>query len=267
MNNYERIRTALETLRDELDGYVSSCLKARFGDEDYRRHFAYPDGRDGQENLDVQILTNTMINLWEGVFGVGLKDEVRHLAHQVRKTRNRYAHQEKFDSADTYTSLHEIQRLLEAIGSSRSGEIENAKSALLRDMTLGGASIEATERLAEQAEHSLSPSAVKKARLVLLVSGKESGTSFEFEVPALIGRTNDCAEVHCVDLSEIDGASYISRKHAKVWFEAGEFWIEDLGSSNGTYLMKGDFEKIQKSTIQSGEQVCFGNARFKFLAE
>ena len=62
------------------------------------------------------MLANTVVNNWDDVFSQHLKREAKHLVHQVRKTRSRFAHQESFDHSDAYSALHEAQRLLEAIG-------------------------------------------------------------------------------------------------------------------------------------------------------
>ena len=86
-------------------------MKAEFGDADWQAHYALPEWRGNEFNPDVQVLVNTIINHWDTVFSKGLQLEAKHLVHQVRKTRNRLAHQEKFDLDDTYSALHEVQRL------------------------------------------------------------------------------------------------------------------------------------------------------------
>jgi len=52
--------------------------------------------------------------------------------------------------------------------------------------------------------------------------------SFVPEKPIYIGRSNHCA-------LRLD-SSEISAKHGRLGFESGEFWIEDLGSTNGTFV-------------------------------
>ncbi len=63
----------------------------------------------------------------------------------------------------------------------------------------------------------------------IVVKGEQNFVvSFRPSIPVLIGRANVCSV-------RID-AGEISNKHAKVGFESGKFWIEDLGSTNGTFL-------------------------------
>jgi len=42
-----------------------------------------------------------------------------------------------------------------------------------------------------------------------------------------------------VDLTQDDPESYVSRKHARIFIREGKYHIEDLGSSNGTFVNKG----------------------------
>jgi pSer/pThr/pTyr-binding forkhead associated (FHA) protein len=54
--------------------------------------------------------------------------------------------------------------------------------------------------------------------------------SFAPDQPVFIGRSRQCAlrlDVACV-----------STKHARIGFESGEFWVEDLGSTEGTFVNK-----------------------------
>jgi pSer/pThr/pTyr-binding forkhead associated (FHA) protein len=52
--------------------------------------------------------------------------------------------------------------------------------------------------------------------------------SFSPEQSILIGRSNKC-------LLRVDSAD-VSQEHARLGFESGAFWIEDLGSTNGTFV-------------------------------
>lgn len=52
--------------------------------------------------------------------------------------------------------------------------------------------------------------------------------SFSPDQSILIGRSNKC-------LLRLD-ATDISNEHARLGFESGQFWVEDLGSSNGTFI-------------------------------
>jgi sigma-B regulation protein RsbU (phosphoserine phosphatase) len=51
----------------------------------------------------------------------------------------------------------------------------------------------------------------------------------------------------------------LSRRHAELWFEAGEWKIADLGSSNGTFL--DDVRLATAATLTPGARIRFGGCR------
>ncbi|HET9450829.1 MAG TPA: GGDEF domain-containing protein [Aggregicoccus sp.] len=55
----------------------------------------------------------------------------------------------------------------------------------------------------------------------------------------------------------------VSRHHARVYAQAGSVLVEDLGSTNGTYL--NDRELTGPAPLRSGDRVKVGGALFKFL--
>ena len=63
---------------------------------------------------------------------------------------------------------------------------------------------------------------------VLLVSNPPATISFIPEQPLLVGRSRQCT-------LRVDTPS-ISSRHARIGFESGQFWVEDLGSTNGTFV-------------------------------
>ncbi|MGV3625418.1 MAG: FHA domain-containing protein [Archangium sp.] len=90
---------------------------------------------------------------------------------------------------------------------------------------------------------------------LVIAEGKEAGREFEFDQGSvLIGRTAECDVI----LYEAG----VSRKHARIVVEASLFFIEDLGSSNGT--------KVNGSTIsgrqalKDGDAISMGPVVFNF---
>jgi hypothetical protein len=102
-------------------------------------------------------------------------------------------------------------------------------------------------------------------RLVLKRAQVETDTEFAFVAPAVVGRFDPTVGPIDIDLGALTPeGSYISRRHARILFEDGVFKLEDLQSSNGTFILKDDFEKIETSDLVDGDEVAFGNARFVF---
>lgn len=70
----------------------------------------------------------------------------------------------------------------------------------------------------------------------------------------VIGRSSKC------DL--VINSVKVSREHAIITRERGEYYIEDLGSANGTWY-KG--EKIEKMKIKDSDEVFICDEKFKFV--
>lgn len=95
-------------------------------------------------------------------------------------------------------------------------------------------------------------------------NGVETDMTFEFRPPATVGRFDPTVGPVDVDLASLDEAQYISRKHARITLSEEGWLLEDLGSSNGSYVLRGDFERVESSPLVDGDEVAFGNARFVF---
>ena len=93
--------------------------------------------------------------------------------------------------------------------------------------------------------------------------------SAQFPLPAdneiTIGRVDPHRGIRPdIDLSKYDPASLISRRHARITSRGGQFYIEDLGSANGSFvngptrlkpqepypLVNGDVLKIGETTLK-----------------
>ena len=53
---------------------------------------------------------------------------------------------------------------------------------------------------------------------------------------------------------------YVSRRHARLWLEAGRLMVEDLGSANGTFL-NGERLATRKCLLP-GDRICFDESEF-----
>lgn len=91
---------------------------------------------------------------------------------------------------------------------------------------------------------------------LVIAEGKEAGREFAFDQDSvLIGRTAEC------DVILYD--SGVSRRHARIFNEAGLFYVEDVGSSNGT-LVNGT--RITRQPLKDGDSIALGPVRFAFSA-
>jgi pSer/pThr/pTyr-binding forkhead associated (FHA) protein len=106
--------------------------------------------------------------------------------------------------------------------------------------------------------------AAPRATLTLKRSGVESEHVFEFGSPATVGRFDPAVGPIDVDLGPLEEGVYVSRKHARLVCEDGVWRVEDLGSSNGTFVLRSDFEKVDSAELADGDEISFGNARLVF---
>ena len=84
---------------------------------------------------------------------------------------------------------------------------------------------------------------------VLVVEGSNAGQRAELEAaPILIGRGSDAA----IRLDD----DYVSTRHARIAASGDQWFVEDLGSTNGTYI--GTVRITQPTTITLGTQVRIG---------
>jgi pSer/pThr/pTyr-binding forkhead associated (FHA) protein len=84
---------------------------------------------------------------------------------------------------------------------------------------------------------------------LVVVEGENPGTRAELsDAPLLIGRGSDAA----IKLDD----DYVSTRHARVAASGDEWFVEDLGSTNGTYV--GPVRITQPTTIGVGVQVRVG---------
>ena len=87
----------------------------------------------------------------------------------------------------------------------------------------------------------------------------------------LLGRRDPMSNIFPeIDLSRFDPQTKISRRHARIWSDAGTFLIEDLGSSNGTILVPGMNESVrlephQPHPLSNGDRLRVGDTTLHFL--
>ncbi|MFZ4815286.1 MAG: FHA domain-containing protein [Phototrophicaceae bacterium] len=77
--------------------------------------------------------------------------------------------------------------------------------------------------------------------------------------PKTFGGSADNSNEHHVDLSKYDASNNgVSRRHAILIYADGEFFVEDLGSLNGTYVNGDKLNPHEPVTINNGEELRLG---------
>ncbi|WP_146340705.1 FHA domain-containing protein [Nesterenkonia sp. NBAIMH1] len=102
---------------------------------------------------------------------------------------------------------------------------------------------------AEQATVQQAPAQRPKPRRLVVSEGPHVGTEVTLgSSPVMLGRAQECTVVLEDD--------YSSGRHARLFPQGSRWFIEDLGSTNGTWL--GDEQLTRASTVEPGDRIRIG---------
>lgn len=91
---------------------------------------------------------------------------------------------------------------------------------------------------------------------LLALCGEQRGHFFDLDSPITIGTDRSCV-IHLRDTT-------VSWNHARVWNEAEEIFVEDLKSTEGTFL---NDKLVDRSTLEEGDVLRTGNSRFALVSK
>lgn len=120
--------------------------------------------------------------------------------------------------------------------------------------------IENTSILVDGAKllRSLETPACRKIRAYLeVIKGSEEGNIYYLEEgEVVVGRHENCD----IAVDDVE----ISRKHLKLYEEHNRWFVQDLGSTNGTYVNK---LRVDRYRINPGDKIKVGQTYFRFNVE
>ena len=82
--------------------------------------------------------------------------------------------------------------------------------------------------------------------------------SYPLHEDNIVGRSRKC-DIHIND-------PYLSKEHAEIYMEKGKYYIQDLGSTNGTYVNKNKLSS-QPVKLKDNDKIIFGDIRFIFVTK
>ena len=108
------------------------------------------------------------------------------------------------------------------------------------------------------------PAATTTARLVIKDDGAEFPLAGKSEY--LVGREDPVSNIYPdIDLTPHKGEEYgVSRMHAKIYAQGSQYLIEDLNSTNSTYLNRQKLAAKTPTPIKDGDEVRFGKVEATF---
>ncbi|MCC6750891.1 MAG: DUF499 domain-containing protein [Deltaproteobacteria bacterium] len=124
MTNRERVAKGFELLKAGMIPFVERELKRQLGpcwadDISHKQKRDLERSPDGRPKWDTQSVLKAMIDNWQEVFRQNLGQFERSLLGELLDTRNRWAHEEPFTSADTQRALDSMQRMLQAVSATQ----------------------------------------------------------------------------------------------------------------------------------------------------
>ncbi len=101
------------------------------------------------------------------------------------------------------------------------------------------------------------------ARLIVQPSG--AVVALPAAPQALVGRADAVSNFFPdVDLTDYDGINLgVGRRHARLFVQAGQIMVEDLDSTNGTFLNAARLSPRQPAPLKQGDELRLGNLRLK----
>ncbi len=102
------------------------------------------------------------------------------------------------------------------------------------------------------------PPASTYGRLIVESSGQTGlpvGKTFELSPVTTLGRSLDC------DIALND--TFLSAEHARLLLQDGEWFVEDAGSTNGTFI--NGFEVRGETAIKAGDIIRIGRVELKLV--
>jgi len=108
-----------------------------------------------------------------------------------------------------------------------------------------------------------------QAKLVI-ERGNAAGTEFMLRTDeSYIGRWDaDNGIFPDIDLDKHDAEAKVSRRHARIVYAGGKFAIEDLGSTNGTFVNRGRrLIPGNRQVLNGGDEIIVGKTFLRFYIE
>lgn len=103
----------------------------------------------------------------------------------------------------------------------------------------------------------MQPATPGRSYVLRFISGKYQGGEFPLvnDKAIIVGRSSDLDMVLVEDM--------VSRKHARITMQQDQIWIEDLGSTNGSFV---NGEKIKRARLKEGDRVLIGTSILKVIS-
>ena len=122
-SNRDRLTASLDLFVAGMRPFVIREMESRHGEQALEKAHEYLDQRarsgmkvpDGPDQWDTQAIITLILSEWQYLFRMKLGQSERGMIGEVQDIRNKWAHQENFNTDDTLRALDTINRLLTAV--------------------------------------------------------------------------------------------------------------------------------------------------------
>jgi pSer/pThr/pTyr-binding forkhead associated (FHA) protein len=119
---------------------------------------------------------------------------------------------------------------------------------------LGATMVYSAARVREEADRQQRPVAEKPMTRALLIS---NGKSFVIDRPhAVVGRSNRC--------DYVIADPNVSRRHFELRLEGADWYLTDLGSTNGVIV---NGKRVSSSRLSPGDEIVVGTSNLRFAVD
>lgn len=91
-----------------------------------------------------------------------------------------------------------------------------------------------------------------------VLTSKDSNESYTLVLPCIIGRSRNASDV------KVSTRASVSRRHARIFVSAGNIMIQDLGTTNGTYVNGAPVSNGAEMQLKDGCTVRLGDEDYLF---
>lgn len=109
----------------------------------------------------------------------------------------------------------------------------------------------------------------KLPRITVIARGKQIQEYLIEKAETVIGRWDAARNIFPeIDLEQADVETKISRRHARILVKDNQFWVEDLGSLNGTVINRQHhLQQGKPFLLRDGDEIIVGKIFLKFSFE
>lgn len=144
-----------------------------------------------------------------------------------------------------------------------SKELRHVVGSLINRTEKGASTLKTKHLVGTAPLHAIEPESRRDAA-VLFVAGNNNPITLRLRQPVSLGRqaTNSARAVNHVDLSRFEAVELgVSREHAQLSYRDDQFFVRDMGSTNGTFVNGEPIKANTERQLYNADEIRLGQLR------